>query len=147
MKEIITIQLVVLTNICIHILKQIWKKAFYTEESALALVEDFFLSFNKDSDLYVGVQQGDNGQSVVLGGIDKIVQVQTINEDARYLFASKHREKIAAELAAEFLYSCLKGRKSKNILLITGSEESMLHSNAETAFSECLQKTRTKGFG
>jgi len=33
-------------------------------------VEDFFLSFNKDSDLYVGVQQGDNGQSMVLGGMD-----------------------------------------------------------------------------
>lgn len=42
----------------------------YTEESALALLEDFFLSFNKDSDLYVGVQQGDNGQSMMLGGID-----------------------------------------------------------------------------
>ena len=42
----------------------------YTRESALELVEDFFLSFNKDSDLYVGVQQGDNGQSMVLGGID-----------------------------------------------------------------------------
>ena len=40
----------------------------YTRESALELVEDFFLSFNKDSDLYVGVQQGDNGQSMVLGG-------------------------------------------------------------------------------
>ena len=42
-----------------------------TEESALALLEDFFLSFNKDSDTYVGVQQGDNGQSMVLGGIDR----------------------------------------------------------------------------
>ena len=46
------------------------KKGLYTRESALALVEDFFLSFNKDSDLYVGVQQGDNGQSMVLGGCD-----------------------------------------------------------------------------
>ena len=42
-----------------------------TEESALALLEDFFLSFNKDSDTYVGVQQGDNGQSMVLGGVDR----------------------------------------------------------------------------
>ena len=42
----------------------------YTRETALDLIEDFFLSFNKDSDLYVGVQQGDNGQSMVLGGID-----------------------------------------------------------------------------
>lgn len=46
-------------------------EGIYTRESALELVEDFFLSFNKDSDLYVGVQQGDNGQSMVLGGIDK----------------------------------------------------------------------------
>lgn len=43
----------------------------YTAETALALLEDFFLSFNKDSDLYTGVQQGDNGQSMVLGGIDE----------------------------------------------------------------------------
>lgn len=43
----------------------------YTKEEALALLEDFFVSFNKDSDLYVGVQQGDNGQSMVLGGIDE----------------------------------------------------------------------------
>ena len=43
----------------------------YTEESALLLLEDFFLSFNKDSDIYVGVQQGDNGQSMMLGGIDE----------------------------------------------------------------------------
>lgn len=41
-----------------------------TPESAEALLEDFFLSFNKDSDLYPGVQQGDNGQSMVLGGCD-----------------------------------------------------------------------------
>ena len=43
----------------------------YTEESALRLLEDFFLSFNKDSDIYTGVQQGDNGQSMMLGGMDE----------------------------------------------------------------------------
>ena len=43
----------------------------YTEETALELLEDFFLSFNKDSDIYVGVQQGDNGQSMMLGGCDE----------------------------------------------------------------------------
>ncbi len=43
----------------------------YTYDSALELLEDFFLSFNKDSDIYVGVQQGDNGQSMMLGGIDE----------------------------------------------------------------------------
>ena len=46
------------------------EKGLYTEESALSLLEDFFLSFNRDSDLYPGVQQGDNGQSMVLGGMD-----------------------------------------------------------------------------
>ena len=51
-------------------LKADMEKGRYTEESALELLEDFFLSFNKDSDLYPGVQQGDNGQSMVLGGID-----------------------------------------------------------------------------
>ena len=42
----------------------------YTREEAFDLLCDFFLSFNKDSDMYVGAQQGDNGQSLVLGGID-----------------------------------------------------------------------------
>lgn len=52
-------------------LKADMEKGIYTRETALEMVEDFFLSFNKDSDLYVGVQQGDNGQSMVLGGIDE----------------------------------------------------------------------------
>ena len=43
----------------------------YTDEELLALLRDFFLSFNVDSDMYPGVQQGDNGQSMVLGGIDE----------------------------------------------------------------------------
>lgn len=47
------------------------EKGILDEASALELVEDFFLSFNKDSDLYPGVQQGDNGQSMMLGGIDE----------------------------------------------------------------------------
>ena len=47
------------------------ENGIYTEETALELLEDFFLSFNKDSDIYVGVQQGDNGQSMMLGGIDE----------------------------------------------------------------------------
>lgn len=38
------------------------------QTSALELVEEFFLCFNRDSDLYDGIQQGDNGQSLVLGG-------------------------------------------------------------------------------
>ncbi len=43
----------------------------YTADTALELLEDFFLSFNIDSDIYVGVQQGDNGQSMMLGGCDE----------------------------------------------------------------------------
>jgi len=39
-----------------------------TKDSALELLEEWFLSFSKDSELYPGVQQGDNGQSMVLGG-------------------------------------------------------------------------------
>jgi formate C-acetyltransferase len=39
-----------------------------TAESALELIEDFFISCNRDSDLYPGMQQGDNGQSLTLGG-------------------------------------------------------------------------------
>jgi len=39
-----------------------------SEAEALELVEEFFLSLNRDSDLYPGVQQGDNGQSLMLGG-------------------------------------------------------------------------------
>lgn len=33
------------------------------------ILADFFISLNKDSDLYPGVQQGDNGQSLMLGGV------------------------------------------------------------------------------
>ncbi|MDR2185368.1 MAG: hypothetical protein LBO80_06855 [Treponema sp.] len=41
-----------------------------TREDALELVEEFFISCNRDSDLYPGIQQGDNGQSMVLGGLN-----------------------------------------------------------------------------
>lgn len=39
------------------------------DAGALELLEEFFIACNRDSDLYVGVQQGDNGQSVMLGGV------------------------------------------------------------------------------
>lgn len=35
----------------------------------MELLEAFFLSCNRDSDLYPGMQQGDNGQSMALGGM------------------------------------------------------------------------------
>ena len=40
-----------------------------TEAEALELIEEFFLACNRDSDLYPGMQQGDNGQSMVLSGM------------------------------------------------------------------------------
>ncbi len=52
-------------------LKADLEKGLLDKDSALELVEEFFLSFNRDSDLYPGVQQGDNGQSLVLGGMDE----------------------------------------------------------------------------
>lgn len=38
------------------------------KETALEQLEEFFISCNRDSDLYIGIQQGDNGQTIVLGG-------------------------------------------------------------------------------
>lgn len=38
-------------------------------EKAEELLAEFFLTLNKDSDLYPGIQQGDNGQSLMLGGV------------------------------------------------------------------------------
>jgi formate C-acetyltransferase len=40
-----------------------------TPAQAEELLAEFFISLNKDSDLYPGVQQGDNGQSLTLGGV------------------------------------------------------------------------------
>ena len=42
-----------------------------SREELLETLELFFISLNVDGDLYFGVQQGDNGQSLVLGGFDK----------------------------------------------------------------------------
>ncbi|MBI5820995.1 MAG: pyruvate formate-lyase [Verrucomicrobia bacterium] len=39
------------------------------ESAAEELLAEFFISLNKDSDLYPGIQQGDNGQSLMLGGM------------------------------------------------------------------------------
>ncbi|MBO7292992.1 MAG: pyruvate formate-lyase, partial [Clostridia bacterium] len=44
------------------------RAAGMSREEAYDLISDFFLSFNKDSDLYVGFRQGEGGQSMVLGG-------------------------------------------------------------------------------
>ena len=41
------------------------------DDEALELIEEFFLACNRDSDMYPGMQQGDNGQSLVAGGVLK----------------------------------------------------------------------------
>ena len=46
------------------------KKSGIEDDEILELLEEFFISLNYDTDLYHGVQQGDNGQSMVLGGFD-----------------------------------------------------------------------------
>ncbi|MDR0832412.1 MAG: hypothetical protein LBM99_05900 [Bacillales bacterium] len=47
------------------------KNKVINEEEALEIIEELFLSLNFDADLYPGIQQGDNGQSLVVGGVDK----------------------------------------------------------------------------
>ncbi|MBE6702569.1 MAG: pyruvate formate-lyase [Ruminococcaceae bacterium] len=42
-----------------------------SEAELLELTELFFIAMNFDTDLYIGIQKGDNGQSLVLGGCDK----------------------------------------------------------------------------
>ncbi len=43
-------------------------QAGISHDEILELTEEFFISLNVDTDLYHGIQQGDNGQSMVLGG-------------------------------------------------------------------------------
>lgn len=47
------------------------KNAGVSDDDIFECIEEFFISINYDTDLYHGVQQGDNGQSMVLGGFDR----------------------------------------------------------------------------
>lgn len=47
------------------------KEKGISDEEIFEIIEEFFISVNFDTDLYFGIQQGDNGQSMVLGGFDK----------------------------------------------------------------------------
>lgn len=42
-----------------------------SEDALFEVLEDFFITLNLDSDTYFGVQKGDNGMSMVLGGRDR----------------------------------------------------------------------------
>jgi len=52
-------------------LKKDMDLGIYDYDSALELLEEFFITFNRDSDMYPGMQQGDNGQSLMLGGLNE----------------------------------------------------------------------------
>ena len=59
-----------------------------SKDQAYELLLSFFLACNKDSDLYPGMQQGDNGQSLVLGGRDASGKTLFNDLSARCLEAS-----------------------------------------------------------
>jgi formate C-acetyltransferase len=59
-----------------------------SQDQAYELLLSFFLACNKDSDLYPGMQQGDNGQSLVLGGRDASGKTLFNDLSARCLEAS-----------------------------------------------------------
>ena len=62
--------------------------------------------------------------------LPRLVFLQTLNEEIAYLFASKHNECLAAQCAADFLFSA----KCKNVFLFTGNQSSTLHFNAMNSF-------------
>ena len=62
-----------------------------TRSEAAELLAEFFISLNRDSDLYPGIQQGDNGQSVMLGGCDPATGKSAVN-DLTYLILEVSRD-------------------------------------------------------
>ena len=62
-----------------------------SEDELFETLEEFFISLNFDSDIYTGVQQGDNGQSMVLGGRD-------LDGNDRYCLLSEMCLKASEEL-------------------------------------------------
>lgn len=63
-----------------------------SEDALFEILEDFFITLNFDSDTYYGVQKGDNGLSMVLGGRD-------INGNDRYNKLSEMCIKASIELS------------------------------------------------
>jgi formate C-acetyltransferase len=70
-------------------LKQDLDTGRLTISGAEELLAEFFISLNKDSDLYPGVQQGDNGQSLMLGGTTRDGQ-DAVNELTRMAIRVAH---------------------------------------------------------
>lgn len=71
---------------------------------------------------------------------EKLVQVQSVNTDTDYLFASKHNEETASKMACEFIYNCLKKSQRKNVILFIGDKESTLHMSAAKAFEHSCKE-------
>mgnify|MGYP001629384254 FL=1 len=67
------------------------KNGRLTRETAAELLAEFFISLNKDTDLYRGVQQGDNGQSLMLGGCKPEDGGSAVN-DLTYLIMEVSKE-------------------------------------------------------
>jgi ABC-type sugar transport system substrate-binding protein len=95
---------------------------------------------NYDGVILSGMSSGDYTELIneLYSVNHNVVQVQAVNRDAEYLFASKHDERVASALAAEFLWNCIKGSERKNVILFTGDIKSTLHADAAEAFkSSC----------
>lgn len=76
-----------------------------TDDEILEIIELFFISINFDTDLYQGVQQGDNGQSIVLAGFDK---------DGNYLYNELSEMCMKASLELNLIDPKINLRVGKN---------------------------------
>ncbi len=59
------------TSTCGRIWPPISRPDGSTTAAAEELLAEFFIALNRDSDLYPGIQQGDNGQTITLGGLTR----------------------------------------------------------------------------
>ena len=59
------------TSTCGRTSPTTWPRVAWTTRGAEELLAEFFIALNRDSDLYPGIQQGDNGQTVTLGGVTR----------------------------------------------------------------------------
>lgn len=84
----------------------------------------------------LGFEKYTNALNVLYSVNKNLVQVQSVNENAECLFASKHSEEISSNLAAEFLHNCLKRNERKNILLFTGDKKNTQHVLSEKFFEK-----------
>lgn len=81
------------------------KAAGVSEDELLETVELFFITLNFDSDMYRGIQKGDNGQSMVLGGYD---------ENGNYNFNGMSRLCMEASLELNLIDPKINLRVGKN---------------------------------